>query len=280
MRGTIRIGAVQPRSRSGAGEERNSQEALEWLDRAADAGADLVLFPEGYPGPASPLNDYDVLPALAERAIANRVHVVASRIEPAEGGHYMTLRLIDDSGESAGVYHRSCPSGPYVYHDIPAWGFEYVAGDEAPRVVETRLGRIGMLVCSEIFVPELSRLLALDGADVILYPSGGAINELLPAWRTLVWARAIENLVFTVATQNLYADDEKGLAMIAAPEGVLAQSATAGLLVADLNLDRLEFLRSEDEKIEFPKRYAVVPGTIHFRRPEFYGPLVHEQGPR
>src|SRR5262249_10802338 len=159
-----------------------------------------------YPGPASPLNDYDFAPALAEAAAAHRLHVVASRIEATDGGHHMTLRLIDDRGESVYVYRRSCPPGPYVYHDIPAWGLDYVAGEEAPRVVETRLGRIGMAVCSEIFVPELSRLLALDGADLILYPSGGAINELLPAWRTLVWARAIENLVFTAATQNLYTD--------------------------------------------------------------------------
>ena len=60
-----------------------------------------------------------------------------------------------------------------------------------------------MLVCSELYSPELSRVLMLQGADIIAYPAGGAINELLPGWRTLVYARAIENLLFTVACQNL-----------------------------------------------------------------------------
>lgn len=275
----IRLAAVQPRSGAGSDEERNARQALDWLDRAAETGADLVLFPEGYPGPANPTSSYDVFPALAERAAAHRVHVVASRIEPAENrGHYMTLHLIDDSGRTVGVYRRTSPHGPYVYHDIDAWGFDYVASPELPAVFETRLGRIGMLVCSELYVPELSRLLAVGGADVILYPAGGAINELLASWRTLVWARAIENLVFTAATQNLYAAGEEGVATIAAPEGVLASSWGEGLVVADLDFDRLEFLRSEDERIEFPKRYHTIPGMLRFRRPELYDALTRGDG--
>lgn len=273
---SIRLATVQPRSATGPDEERNAAEALAWLDRAAEEHADLVVFPEGYPGPVSPGSNYDALGPIAERAAAHGLHVVASRIAPVDGGHVIELHLIDDRGETAGVYRRTTPSGPYVYHDIPAWGFDYVESDQPPAVVETRLGRIGMLVCSELFSPELSRLLALQEADVIVYPAGGAINELLPAWRTMVWARAIENLVFTAACQNLYGD-EQGVATIAAPEAVLAQSPAAGLLVADLDLDRLAFLRSEDEKIEFPKRYATIPGVLRWRRPELFRGLVGAQ---
>jgi predicted amidohydrolase len=271
----IRIAAVQPRSGSGPDEERNAADALGWLDRAAEAGADLVLFPEGYPGPVNPRHDYDALGPLADRAARLGLHVVASRIAPASSGHSVELHLIDDRGETAGRYRRTTPGGPYVYHDIEAWGFDYVESHQPPHVVETRLGRIGMLVCSELFNPELSRLLAVQGADVILYPAGGAINELLPAWRTMVWARAIENLVFTAACQNLYGDDE-GVAMIAAPEAVLASSPDEGLVVADLDLDRLAFLRSEDERIEFPKRYRTIPGVLRWRRPELYAGLLEE----
>lgn len=274
----IRIAGVQPRSGSGADEQRNAADALDWIDRAADAGADLVLFPEGYPGPANPANRYDAFGPLAERAAKRGVHVVASRAEEADAGHFMTLHLIDDSGETVGVYRRTTPHGPYVYRDLDAWAFDYVEAPEPPRVFETSLGRIGLLVCSEVYVPELSRVLALQGADVILYPAGGAINELLPSWRSLIWARAIENLVYTAAVQNLYGDEE-GVGTIAAPEEILAQSAEEGLLVADLDLERLEFLRSEDERIEFPKRYRTVPGVLRWRRPELYGALVAEETP-
>lgn len=270
---SIRLAAIQPRSATGESERRNAADALSWLDRAAEAGADLVMFPEGYPGPVNPANDYDAISPLAVRAARLGLHVLASRIVPVAGGHAIELCLIDDNGRTAGTYRRTTPAGPYIYHDIDAWGFDYVEANAPPRVIDTRLGRIGMLVCSELFTPELSRILALQGADIILYPAGGAINELLPAWRTLVWARGIENLVFTAACQNLYGE-EKGVGTIASPEKILASSDDEGLLVADLDLERLGFLRSENERIEFPKRYATIPGILRWRRPELYGALA------
>jgi hypothetical protein len=50
------------------------------------------------------------------------------------------------------------------------------------------------------------------------------------------------------------------------------------MVLADLDMERIEFLRSEDEKVEFPKRYATVPGLLRWRRPELYGPLMSEAG--
>jgi predicted amidohydrolase len=268
----VRLAAVQPRSGGGDTESRNAVEALDWLDRAAAAGADLVMFPEGYPGPVNPANTYDAFGPLAERAARHKLHVLASRVAAVEGGFAVELHLIDDHGRTAGVYRRTTPRGPYVYRDIDAWDFNYIESNLPPMVVKTRLGRIGMLVCSELYTPELSRLLALQGADIILYPAGGAINEFLPGWRTLVLARAIENIAFTAACQNLYGDEE-GVGTIAAPEGVLAASAGEGLIIADLDFDRLAYLRREDECIEFPKRYSTIPGVMRWRRPELYGAL-------
>ena len=68
--------------------------------------------------------------------------------------------------------------------------------------------------------------------------------------------------------------EEEGVGTIAGPEGVLAQAKGEGLIVADLDFDRLAFLRAEDEKIEFPKRYATIPGVQRWRRPELYAALV------
>lgn len=281
----FRVAAVQPRGRFGVDEYVNGVEAVGWLDRAAAAGAELVVFPEGYPGPTHPAGDFDAFGPLAERARELGVHVVAGRIEPvAEGsGHHVTLALIDDRGEVVSTYRRTSPVGPYVYHDLDVWQVDYVESSEPPVVVSTRLGRIGMLVCSEVYVPELSRLLAVQGADLIVYPAGGAINELLPGWRTLLWARAIENLVYTVASQNLYGPDEEGVGQIAGPERILAASTGEGLIVADLDLDRLDYLRNQEEQILFPKPYASIPGVLRWRRPELYPGLVRSAdrvGPR
>lgn len=274
----IKVAAVQPRSHHGPEEERNVEQALSWMQRAAEQDAELVVFPEGYPGPTNPANDYDSLGPLAERAASLGLHVVAGRIEPVAGadGHHVCLSLIDDTGAVASTYRRTSPVGPYVYKDLDVWQVDYVEGSEPPQVVDTRLGRIGMLVCSEVYVPELTRLLALQGADLVVYPAGGAINELLATWRTLLWARAIENLVFTVASQNLYAPDEQGVGQIAAPERILAASPTEGLLVADLDLDRLEYLREQDARIEFPRKYDTIPGMMRWRRPDLYRALAED----
>jgi predicted amidohydrolase len=275
----MRVALIQPRSASGVEEPRNVQDALGWLDRAADAGADLAVFPECYPGPANPINSYDAIGPIAERAAARKLHVVAGHIEPAgQERYHVCLHLIDDAGETVGVYRRTTPEGPYVYRDIPAWDFDYEASSDEPEVFETRLGRIGMLVCSEVYSPELSRILALKGADLIVYPVGGAVNELLPSWRTILHARAIENLLYTAACQNLYADGEHGVAQVASPERVIATKTDAGMLLADLDMERLEFLRREDEKVEFPKRYETVPGLLRWRRPELYASLTRELG--
>ena len=274
---SVRIAAVQPRSGSGSDEPRNARDAVTWVERAADAGADLVVFPEGYPGPTNPMNTYDGMGPLGEAAARHGVHVIGGSVSPAGGGrHHVVLALMSDQGETLSMYRRTTPQGPYVYRDIDAWDFDYAEVGDIPRVVETPLGRIGMLVCSELYVPELSRILALQGADIIVYPAGGAINELLPGWRALIWARAIENLVYTAATQNLYGDEE-GVGTIAGPEGVITQSADEGLLLADLDLERLAYLRERDERIEFPKPYATIPGVLRWRRPELYGSLVEQE---
>jgi predicted amidohydrolase len=275
----VRIALVQPRSDFGPNEHRNLAGALEWLDRAGEAGAQLVVFPEGYPGPTNPKNSYDSLGALRERSRARKLHVVAGNIEPApEGTHYVSLHLIGPDGGLIGTYRRTTPCGPYVYQDIDAWKFNYRESSEGPRIFDTGVGKLGLLVCSEVYTPELSRALAVQGADIILYPAGGGQGDLIPTWQTVVAARAIENIVYTAASQNLYEPLERGLGMIAGPEGVLTSRSDAGMLVADLDLERLRFLRSEDEKIEVPRRYRTVPGLLRWRRPELYAELLSKKG--
>lgn len=276
---TVRIALIQPQSAWGPNEEKNVKGALEWLDRCSGAAVDLVVFPEGYPGPTNPKNSYDALTPLREKARALKLHVVAGNIEPAAGGgHYVALHLIGSQGQIIGKYRRTTPRGPYVYHDIEAWGFDYRESLEGLPVFDTPVGRIGLLVCSEVYSPELSRALAVQGADIILYPAGGGQGDLIPTWQTVLAARAIENIIYTGASQNIYEASDRGLGMIAGPEGVLATRSDAGMLIADLDLVRLDFLRSEDEKIEVPRRYRTVPGLLRWRRPELYADLLSQEG--
>lgn len=271
----MRLAAVQPRAHTEAEERRNLDDALRWLERAADVDADLVVFPEGYPGPTNPMNDYDGIGTLQEAARDLTIAVVAGHLVPATGGRYhVALTTIDSSGNVAGTYLRTTPVGPYIYRDIPAWMFDYTESEQPARTVDLGDVRVGTLVCSEVYVPELSRMLAVQGAELLAFPAGGAINELLPSWRTMVRARAIENLAYTVAVQNLYTDTEEGIGLIAGPEGDLASASGEDLLVADLDLERLAWLRGTEERIVFPKPYRTIPGVLGWRRPELFGDLV------
>ena len=189
---TIRLGLIQPRSFWGSEEEQNVAAALDWLHRCAESSVQLVVFPEGYPGPTNPINRYDALPPLAEKAAQLGLHVVAGNIEPAtEGGYHVAVHLIDDHGQTTGSYRRTHPRDTHVYRDIEMWGFDY-RGSSKTRRSSSRL----LLDASDCwfavrYIPELSRALALQDADVIVYPAGGGQGEIIPNWQTVLAARAL-----------------------------------------------------------------------------------------
>lgn len=264
----LRIAVVQPRAFAGVREVENVPMAIRYLEEAAELGARITCLPELYPGPAGLAVDFDAS-ELYDAAKRLDMYVIRGKREPAENGKFhICVELIGRDGSSVGTYRRTTPTGPYIYFDIDVWNFDYEPGDQLP-VFDTEYGKIGLLVCSEVYMPELSRVLALKGAEIVFYPAGGLINELIPTWRTMIQARAIENLMVTAASQNLYGV-EPGVAMIAGPEGVLASRDDTGVLIADIDLERVRWLRSESEKIEMPKQYRVVPGTLDWRRPELY----------
>ena len=88
----ITIAAIQPRSGTGDREHENAPAAVGWIGRAAEAGADLVVFPEGYPGPTNPAHGYDGIEPLRDAARAHGVHVIAGTIEPTGDGIRLTER--------------------------------------------------------------------------------------------------------------------------------------------------------------------------------------------
>lgn len=267
----LTVAAFQPRTFRGKDEPVNLEGALGAIAEAAAAGARIVCFPEGYPGPYSGTLDFQPLPDLCRAARQHRIHVVCGGLEPATAdAYYNNLYLIGPDGDLLATYRRCQPAPEAV--DRVLFGRRVQPGGP-PQSVETSLGRVGLLVCSEIFSPELSRLLALQGADLVFAPAGGMIYELFDAWKILIRARAIENHCYVIVCQNLYGMED-GLATIAGPEGVLAERRDAGLLVAELDLERLEWLRSHEETLDLPKQYRTIPGLLAWRRPGVYGPLT------
>ena len=170
---------------------------------------------------------------------------------------------------------------------------------DGPEVVDTSVGKLGLIICSEIKVPELARVEMLMGAQVLLDPVGGTHgrNKVLrqdsrgiPAprakmniWKSLAQARATENMMYVVTTANVWEKESTWGSCIAAPEGLIAESEGSGIIYGSLDLDRLTYIRSRcwhDEDFLDPPRDDVPftdPAEQRDRRPELYQKLVEPQ---
>ncbi len=270
---TFRIAVVQPITHPPGEDAANVPDAVQHIERSAVEGAHFVCLPETYPGPWRMPAEFDPIPAMAEAAAKHGVHVVFGTIEPISVKDATAYNLICMAYPDGRVvkYRRTHPNGPWIYTGGKAWEFQYVAGNEFP-VFDTVHGKVGLAMCSEVYMPEVARALALRGAELIFMPAGKDKNALWATWRTLIWARAIENLAIVVTTQNLFHHGERGLAMVAAPEEILYESTAAGRAVVDVSLDRVRAMRAARDGVESSENFAAKQGVLgpQWQRPELH----------
>lgn len=268
-RDRFRLAVAQPKFVVEPDSSVNIDVAVGLIERAAAAGAQLIVFPEGSPGPDRVGPSYNAAPRLIDAARGSEIAVCWSRVEMcADGQHRMVAYLNDADGKETCRYEKTHP-GTVPPSETGSW----LAPGESLALTEVSGISMGITICFEIWFPEPARILALRGAEVILAPAGGRFSTLTANWQALARARAIENLCYVVLTTNIYSD-EVGAAMIAGPEHVLIQSGTEDLLVATLDLSRVRWLRAHDESMREPKPFASIPGLLRARRPELYGELA------
>ena len=275
---TFRIAVVQPIAHPPGEDARNIAEAVATIERAAGDGAAFVCFPETYPGPWRMPATFDPTAALTEAAAKFGVHAVFGTLEPIDAkisgnaaAAYNLIVMAYPDGRTPARYRRTHPNGPWIYTGGKSWEFQYVAGDDFP-VFDTAHGKVGLAMCSEVYMPEVSRALALRGAELIFMPAGIDKNRLWATWRTLIFARAIENLAIVVTTQNLFDHAQRGLAMVAAPEEILFESTAAGVSIVDVSLERVRYLRSTRDEVGSSLNCAAKQGVLgpQWQRPELH----------
>ncbi len=270
---TFRLGLVQPLTHRPPDDAQNVDDAVRYVEEAARLGAQVVAFPESYPGPWRMPATFDPTERMNEVARRCGVHVQYGTLEPiddeARTAHNL-LVLARPSGTAPGIYRRTHPPGPWIYTGGDAWEFTYVAGDEFP-VFETQHATFGLAMCSEAYMPEVTRAMALQGAEVILLPAGTDKQRLWESWRNLIWSRAIENLAITVTTQNLFDPAERGMAMVATPEGIVFETTRPGVFIIDIDLDRIRDLRSQEDGPGSSVMNGAKAGILtQWQRPELY----------
>ncbi|MDT8449007.1 MAG: carbon-nitrogen hydrolase [Wenzhouxiangellaceae bacterium] len=270
-RDSLTIGLVQ--HAMGEDQDRNRSASLDGIAGAAARGAELVLLPElhaseyfcKYQDPAlfdlaEPL-DGITRQLLAESAADYGLVVVGSIFEHrAPGLAHNTAIVLDTDGSLAGIYRKMhIPDDP-GYNEK----FYFTPGDLGFEPVDTSLGRLGVLVCWDQWYPEAARLMALAGAEMLLYPtaigfdpadSEDEARRQLDAWRIVQRAHAVANGL-PVATCNRvgYEPDRSGGAwnaefwghsFVCGPQGeVLAEAGTGTeVLLATVDRARTEQVR-------------------------------------
>jgi beta-ureidopropionase len=234
----------------------NVNKGIAWLEKAVrEHEAELVVFPEtvttGYETDldAEDLwNLVDEAPGRITRDVqvaakALGVHVVwpSYRRGTEQGVVYNSAILIGPNGEIIGIYDKTHPA-PWERRDGGGWA---AVGDRAD-VFETALGSIGMIICYDGDFPELSRLLAVRGAEVIVRVA--ALQRSYDIWYITNAARAYDNHVYVVAS-NLVGPDACGNygfghSMIVNPIAWrLAQArGTEEIIAAKLDPDPLRYI--------------------------------------
>jgi predicted amidohydrolase len=199
------------------------------LRRVAGQGANLVVLPEMWPTGFAYKNLNElagrtagIVAELLELSRELKLVIIGSMPEP-HGEKVYNTAFVADNGTLAGAYRK--------LHLFSLLGEDkaFDSGD-CWLLAETFLGRIGVIICYDLRFPELSRRLALEGAELICVPAQWP-KPRQEHWRTLLRARAIENQFYVVACNacgTIGKLDFFGMSMIIDPKGeVLAEGGEA-----------------------------------------------------
>lgn len=253
--------------------QENLESSMEGIEKAADEGAKLAVLPELHRTPyfcqtqdAALFDLAETVPGettdqLGELARDMDIVVVASVFENAGSGVYHnTAVVLDADGEIAGAYRKMhVPQDP---------GFEekyfFTPGQNAFQPIHTSVGSLGVMVCWDQWFPEAARLMAMAGAELLIYPTAIGWDVTDPddeqsrqfdAWQTVQRGHAVANHLPLVACNRTGFESspdamDPGIAFwggsfICGPQGeILAEGDDReSVLVAELDLSRTEKLR-------------------------------------
>jgi len=253
--------------------ENNLKKCLSWVREAASQGAEVISLPELYSSHyfcqsedvdnfalAEPLYSTSFI-AFSSLAKELGIVIIVPFFEKRMAGIYHnSAYIIDTDGSEAGLYRKMhIPDDPHFYEK-----FYFTPGDLGFKAFPTNKGKIGTLICWDQWYPEAARLTALQGADVLFYPTaiGWHPSEREQygenqhgAWMNVMKGHAVANGVYVAAANRIgleqYIEGTAGIqfwgsSFIAGPQGeILAQASNdkEEILIAEVDLDLQENVR-------------------------------------
>ena len=215
---------------------------------------DLFDLAETIPGPSTKL--------YCELAKKLGVVIVASLFEKrAAGLYHNTAVVIESNGEIVGKYRKMhIPDDPAYYEK-----FYFTPGDMGFHPIQTSLGKLGVLVCWDQWYPEAARLMAMQGAEMLIYPTaiGYADNDTPEeqqrqrmAWQTVMRGHAVANGLPVIAVNRVGFEPDPsgqtagiqfwGTSFVAGPQGEIIYEASTDdeeSIIVEMDMDRSEQVR-------------------------------------
>jgi N-carbamoylputrescine amidase len=211
----ITVGAVQMQCASNVEENLNKAETL--VRHAALSGANVILLPELFSTPyfcqerrydyysyATPVEQDPAVQRFSSVAKELGVVLPISFYERDNNRLFNSVAVLDADGSLLGVYRKTHIPDDHYYQEK----FYFTPGDTGFRVWNTAFGRIGVGICWDQWFPEPARAFAINGAELLLYPTAIGSEPILtcdsmPHWRRCMQGHAASNLVPVVAANRI-----------------------------------------------------------------------------
>ncbi len=269
--------------------DANIERAMGLVREAASRGANIVLIQELFETPYFPAEEREDRFALAKpmdghptiekmSALARELEVVlpVSFFERAGNAHFNSLAIVDADGRVMGVYRKShIPDGP-GYEEK----FYFNPGDTGFRVWKTRYGNIGAAICWDQWFPECARAMALQDAEIILYPTAIG-DEPLPQyvdskgqWQRVMQGHAAANVIPVVASNRI--GTEESASKLTFYGSSFITDAT-GEKVAEASVDQQEVLTATFD-LDALRASRASWGLFRDRRTDLYRSLLTLDG--
>ncbi|CAO3422100.1 N-carbamoylputrescine amidase [Azospirillum doebereinerae] len=260
------------------------------IREAAGRGAQVILPQELFETPyfckdqkqslfelAAPVEGHPVIARMSALARELSVVIPVSFFERARNAYYNSVAMVDADGTVLGIYRKShIPDGPGYQEK-----FYFSPGDTGIPVFRTRYATVGCAICWDQWFPETARIMALKGAEILLYPTAigsepqDAGIDSQGHWTRVMQGHAGANLMPLVASNRIGREEGEtcgitfyGSSFIAGPQGEIVAQAdrdSRSVLTATFDLDRLAAQRASW-------------GVFRDRRPELYGALLTLDG--
>lgn len=238
----------------------NLSRTAQWVERAAQAGAELVALPENFaylredesgPHPIAQDLSGEIAQFLRDQAKRHAIVLAGGTLAEAITGDertYNTSLVIEADGSVRAVYRKIHLFDVTLAEAQLRESLSTRPGDEIV-VAATRAGILGLSICYDVRFPELYRELSARGAQILLIPAAFTVPTGRDHWELLVRARAVENQAFVLAAAQYGVHNRRrasyGRSMIVDAWGTVLATVPdgEGVAVADLDFARLEEIR-------------------------------------